>query len=156
MFGYRLAELLSKVPSTYKTVQEICFIENIPQKIKQRHFVIVLIKHDDNIGHWAAVYRSQKHVYELFDSCGCNKSALRFYKQHLKIADVLLYFNETRLQSKASSTCGDFVLYYTVHRSFNTDLPFTDLLNLVFSNNITKNEAAVKHFVKSVRKGKFA
>ena len=156
MFGYRLAQVLSKVPPAYKAVQDICMISEFPIKLKKRQFVIVLIKHKNNDGHWAAIYRSNQNAYELFDSCGCSEKVLQFYKKHLNLEGTSLYYNITRLQSSSSSTCGDFVIYYIVHRCFNADLPYVDLLNLIFVPSIAKNETKVKKLVYKIERGKFA
>ncbi len=48
-------------------------------------------------------------------------------------------------------TCGDFCIYFIVHRLFNDDLCLVDLLNEIFSKEDVANERVVHEFVEELR-----
>ncbi len=55
--------------------------------------------------------------------------------------------NTTCLQPASSSMCGEYAVFFIIHRMFNYDLEFEEFLNNVFTDNVTKNEENVKNFI---------
>ncbi len=94
--------------------------------------------------HWFVICRREHDLYEIFDSLGTSSTAV---KNILKIFFGKCDFNETALQAKESSACGEFCIFFAVQRYFNEDLDFAELLNEYFTTDFIKNEQSVKKFL---------
>ena len=74
-------------------------------------------------------------------------------KKYCKLKGVKeITFNETQFQLTTSETCGKFVIYFLVQKSYNKDLNFTDLLEDIFDKNPSKNELLIQQFFEKVFK----
>ncbi len=60
-------------------------------------------------------------------------------------------FNITAVQARESTSCGQFCIFVAIHRYFNEDLPFQELLNDLFDLNLEKNEKRACDFIANLK-----
>ncbi len=60
-------------------------------------------------------------------------------------------FNETPFQAQDSTACGEFCVYFAIHRYFDIDLDFGEIVRELFSNDFQANEGKVKDFVELLK-----
>lgn len=125
--------------------------DQIPHVLKPEHFVICNTSDSTNIGeHWFVLYRNDCTI-ECFDSLGINSQKLSALQEKLTIKNIKkLKFNKTAVQSDVTSTCGLFCIFFIYQRFYNKDLKFKELLNEIFSINVSKNEEVVIEFEKDL------
>ena len=98
--------------------------------------------------HWFFLCHRQQGHYEVFDSLGSNK----LYIIHiLKNLSGFCEFNETAVQASRSKSCGEFCVFYAIHRYFNEDLSLQEVLEEYFTANSAHNEEIVKRFLVNIR-----
>lgn len=90
--------------------------------------------------------RIERLRYELLDSLGTSQA---YVTSHVPFKGSC-QFNESKLQSDKSNSCGEFCLYYIVHRLHNLDLTFQEFMDDFFSLDTEVNETNVQNFVKTV------
>ena len=56
-------------------------------------------------------------------------------------------FNTTQIQPSVSTLCGQYVLFYLFERYHNLDLEFDELVNIIFSEQLSKNDETVVTFM---------
>ena len=61
-------------------------------------------------------------------------------------------YNETQFQLSTTDTCGKFVIYFLIQKSYNKDLNFTELLEEIFVDIPSKNEIIIQKFFDKVFK----
>ena len=93
--------------------------------------------------HWFVVLKTGKGTYELFDSLG---SSIVYVKNHLLLVGHY-FLNTTALQLDVSASCGQFCIYYIIHRLHNLDLSFDEFLNDFFCDIPSINELRVHDFL---------
>ena len=93
--------------------------------------------------HWMAVFSNpvEKNV-ELFDSLALSHPLLNVYLHNCK---TTVKKNLFRLQPPGSDSCGYFVLFYLLNRSWGVS--FNDILNVFSTYNLQGNESIVRNFV---------
>ena len=88
--------------------------------------------------HWVAFFFLDGKHAEYFDSYGC-PPGLTSFKTFLKKNSLYWQYNAQRIQGPLSTVCGQYVLYYLLHRcrgwtltnileQFTDDLSFNDFL----------------------------
>lgn len=92
--------------------------------------------------HWFIILKTGKGSYELFDSLGTSRT---FVTEKVRLPGQFK-FNTTPLQADSSSTCGQFCVYYIVHRLHNLDLCYVDFLNDFFCELPSINETRITNF----------
>jgi len=122
--------------------------DKIPKYLQNRQFIILNTDPSNLPGrHWFAAVRIN-NVIECFDSLGITNQKKVFIINHLNIDGVnYLQFNTTQLQPSSSVLCGQYVLYFLFERFHNLDINFDDLLNQIFTDDHSKNEERVIHFM---------
>ena len=60
-------------------------------------------------------------------------------------------YNTEQFQPIDSDNCGSFVIYSCINHHFNQDLPFNELLNLIFKIDTNANEKKVEDFLKKIK-----
>ena len=121
--------LLDHVPTVKNRLRKIVSIDQIPRTLKVRHFLIINTDVSSKPGrHWFIILKVAAKHYELFDSLGSSNSYVR---QHIPYSGIC-QVNETPVQKQSSSSCGEFCLYFIIHRLFNLDLSFLYFLNDFF------------------------
>lgn len=95
--------------------------------------------------HWVAFYFSSPEKGEFFDSYGYPPE---FYSPHftrlLNRNSKRWTFNPTPLQSAKTAVCGEYCVYYLVHRTRGVSM--TSIVNR-FSKNRISNDHQVYEFV---------
>ena len=85
--------------------------------------------------HWIAFYYESKEKSEFFDSYGHSPDYFDLNAQT---------YNETRVQSSISDTCGQFCLYYLLNRCRGVSMTF---VVREFSANLETNDRFVKEYI---------
>ena len=122
-------------------------IDTIPKSLKNHQFCVFNSDPSNCIGqHWLCCYKEHKNLY-CFDSMGINDEKKTLLSKYCNVKGIKeIHFNETQFQSISSETCGHFTIYFLIHKSYNKDLTFEDLLEDIFENNPEKNETRVNKF----------
>ena len=75
--------------------------------------------HDKPGTHWVAMYFESPHESEFFDSYGFPPET---YNMDTFILRQATYYNDKPLQGLDSDVCGDYCLFYLLHRARNVDM----------------------------------
>lgn len=121
-------------------------LDEIPKKLKVKTFVIVNTSvKTQREGHWIVIGRPHKGILELFNSLGCESiAAIKPYLQFPFRSEII--YNNSPVQLPTSSTCGLYCIFFAVHRYFNLDIPFEELIEEIFTSDLNKNENMVVKF----------
>ena len=151
MQGIEFYNYIDKFPILKKHFFDgIRAIDLLPLHLKYRHFLIANFDESNARGsHWFSLYRSTKDKIELFDSLGLTEEKKNLILKHCKFSQEII-FNETPFQLHDSTTCGLFVIYFCIERSFNADLDFETFLELCFVANCEENEKVVEKFCSDI------
>jgi len=151
MFANELISFLKQV-NFRRNFGGIFAADTVPKSLKKNHFIIVNLDPQHLPGsHWIGVVRLNNLV-ECFDSLGTTAEKQDFLKSKFVFRGVThLSYNVTSVQPLTSHKCGEFVLYYLFERFHNLDLDFEELLNDIFTDNLTKNDSAVSDFISDQR-----
>ncbi len=154
MNGDKLKEIIQSINSARTFFKGVFSINTLPKKLSVPSFLICNYDTDNNPGsHWFGLFKADKNILECFDSLGVNDEKLQLIDRYVKIQYIThLKFNETKVQSHLTSTCGKFVLYFSLQRLHNLDLSFSELLNEIFEENVDNNEEKVEIFLKNIIK----
>jgi len=146
LHGYEFKLYFQNLPIVNHFYKNVCSLDEIPKFLKPKQFVVVnLSKQSEPGSHWFVIVRSDKTIYEVFNSLGFhNLDAVRPYLKLRKSIDVV--FNEHAYQLSNTSTCGYFCIYFIVHRILNNDMSFHHLLDHIFDENNEANENKVTQF----------
>ena len=101
--------------------------------------------------HWFAIFCESKNEIQVFDSLGVSQSFIEHNFSNLAERAI---GNETAVQPLNSKLCGEFTLFFLLHRYLSIDLTFDELMNAVFSTDLQKNEAIVLEFLENEHHGK--
>jgi hypothetical protein len=153
MNGYQLESVLEKDDTVMNKYGGIYPSTILPKRrfSKPRFF----IANRDGLGqpgsHWTAFYFPRRGPAEFFDSGGkapstVNRNFTKFLKRHSKN----YVYNNQRLQSSGSSTCGPFVLYYVMHRSHN--VPMRKIIEKFDRTNYVENDKRINEWIEKVYK----
>ena len=151
MISNEFSEKLNSFPNIKKQYLGVFSIDTIPKKVKKNQFFICNTDVSNGPGqHWFCVFKEHPKILECFDSRGVNEQKKQKLMSVLKLKGIKeIKINKTSVQSETSSSCGNFVLYFLIHRFHNQDLTFEDLLNDIFVESTTFNEESVKQFCES-------
>ncbi len=97
--------------------------------------------------HWFCVLKNKNSETEIFDPLG---SSIQDVADKLKDLKGNVVVNTTCLQPATSSMCGEYCVYFVIHRMFNFDLEFEEVLNTVFTDNVQDNEENVRKFLETL------
>ena len=71
MFGYQIESVLKKFPEVHTHLIGLVSIDEIPQKLKKMHFIVVNESISSTEGsHWLIIMRDFDGTYILFDPLG--------------------------------------------------------------------------------------
>ena len=148
MISSEFAEKLAHFDHLKKHFYGVFSADTLPKVIRLKSFIICNTDISSGPGkHWYCIVKLQPGILECFDSLGVDSDKKKFlYSEFCHKNIKKLKFNVTRVQSLESDTCGYFVLYFIVHRFFNQDLNFTELVNEIFVKSSEENELKVKEF----------
>lgn len=147
MQGSEIEEILNHLPSIKNHFVGIFSIDTLPKLLKRRTFLICnTAKHNQLGEHWICICKTDVKI-EIFDSLGINSDRKNLLLKYCKFKNAKDFkVNDTQFQLSSSSTCGLFVIYFSIQRFHNLDLSFSTLLGEIFSKNLTSNEDKVKRF----------
>lgn len=153
MRGSEFKHYFEKISLVNPLFLKVTSIDEIPEEIKLKHFIICNLSPSNEPGsHWIVIVRSDYNTLEIFNSLGV--SSLEDLKPYLKFKQQLeLIFNEQPFQSKESTSCGFFCIYFSVQRILNFDMSFEHLLEDIFSANCEINEKKVVNFCSNLFNG---
>lgn len=115
--------------------------DKIPDKYDHRPLgLIINIDNSEQAGrHWIAVYFDSHGLGELFDSYGNSP-------EYFGLKSSLNY-NDVRLQSPFSDVCGQYCIFFLLHRC--RGITMKEIVER-FSNNVNKNDSFVRQYVHNV------
>ena len=90
--------------------------------------------------------RITQEEYEIFDSLGTSDE---YVLQNIHFLGDC-HLNTTILQDETSISCGQFCIFYIIHRLHNLDLDYSSFLNDFFSENVGINEERVSTFLTNI------
>ncbi len=153
MQGHEIKEIIQNIPSLVSSFKGIYSIDTLPVSLEKRTFIISNTDVQSGQGkHWICFARIDKGI-EVFDSLGFTEEKKKLLQKYCKFLRFkVLKFNDTRVQSFTSPSCGLFALYFAIHRFGNLDLGFKTLLNEIFETNTNLNEIQVQDFIKQFLK----
>jgi len=155
MQGADFSQYIDKFPVLKKHFRGIFSIDTLPKRLNYRQFLIVNTDVQSGIGkHWIIFYRCTKKSIELFDSLSLTEEKKDLILKYCKFQQDV-EFNETPFQLENSVSCGLYVVYYCIERSFNLDLDFLTFLELCFDENCEKNEKRVAQFCADILLDKY-
>ena len=150
MQGSDFHKYFDKFPELKRRFKGIFSIDTLPKKLNYRHFLIVNTDVQSGLGkHWFSFYRCAKNNIELFDSLSLNDEKKNLILTYCKFQQEIT-FNENPFQLQNTSTCGLYVIYYCIERTFNLDLDFLTFLELTFDENCDENEKRIARFCSDV------
>lgn len=151
LHGYEFETYFKNISIVNRCFKDVVSLDEIPRSLNTKQFLIVNLSTKFEAGtHWFVILRSDKLIYEVFNSLGFNN--LDQLLPYLKIrnrGDIL--FNEQQVQSTNSTTCGLFCIYFVVHRLLNLDLSFHHLFEDIFDDDETVNENKVIKFCDALK-----
>lgn len=151
MQGVELIDIVNKIPSLKPFFKGVYSINTLPKKLKIKNFIFCNTALDFEVGkHWICFVKISSSTVECFNSLGFSQTSnlLHTYCKFTNVQD--LEFNVTSVQKPDSDTCGLFVLYFIIQRMHNLDIPFKNLMNEIFSNDLNKNEDNVTTFINTI------
>lgn len=157
MLSSEILHFFSKFTHLQKFFYGIFSSDLQPHFLKINYFMICNTSPStSDSGHWYVIFRPSSDTIEYFDSLGVDQSKANKLKDHLKIRNLKeIEYNETPVQSSSSTTCGHFCLFFILERLHNLDYSFDQLVNEIFSDNISLNERVVTEFYKEYQDGNF-
>lgn len=149
MNGEDLQKVIAKFLSIRDNFLGVFSIDSLPKIFPVNHFLICNYDLKSMPGsHWFALVRKSNERIECFDSLSLNndkKELLIKYCNFDKATKII--YNETPVQKITSLTCGQFVLFFLIHRIHNLDESFVSILNEIFNSNTENNEESVLNFL---------
>lgn len=143
------APIFLKYKSLHNLYKGSFSCDKTPTFLKTREFFICNTDTSDKPGrHWICFFKVSKTKIEVFNSLGANYEDKELYKKVCnKLSTITkVQFNVTQVQSSSSATCGHFCVYFVFKRAFNFDLSFDELLNDIFTDDLSENENRVSTF----------
>jgi hypothetical protein len=147
MQSNELSDFIKKIPSLKNHFVGVFAIDLLPETIENRQFLFCNTAPHNEIGeHWFCLSKINNEI-EVFDSLGVDDAKKDLLRKFCKIkTKSKLKINDTAVQSRTSTSCGLFVLYFAINRFHNADLGFNTLLNEIFSFDVSLNEQLVSEF----------
>lgn len=150
MKGHELRSIIERDPILSHHFQGVFARDTLPSLERHQNFAIVNTQKD--IGeHWQLCIRPESSTIEIFDPLGWKPE----HEKLLKESDILrgvtrVILSETQFQPASSQKCGLYCIYVAHHRIYNLDVPFSNLLSDIFTDNLDANDALVTHFIASL------
>lgn len=145
MKGYMFSTLVRSLPILRAHFLGVFSIDTLPRRFPVHKFALVNTARLKSSGkHWLIFYRPSGALWEIFDSLANNESLV---KEALE--DNNFVANRRRVQCQDSSLCGEFCLYFILHRVVNLSETFENVIDSLFEAHISceANEAAVAEFI---------
>ncbi len=149
MNGSDLEKFIQNLPSIRSNFLGVFSIDSLPKKFPLKHFLICNYDLKSMPGsHWFALVRKTSEKIECFDSLSINSNKQELLIKYCNFNKVTkIIYNETAVQDISSISCGQFVLFFLIHRIHNLDQSFVSLLNEIFVTDTKTNEINVLEFL---------
>ena len=137
-------ELMLQDPKIKKIFKGVYPIDLIPKSLEHPSLIVVNLDSSEKKGsHWIVLHHTSNHFIEHFDSIGRKpKDDINDFLFQKKLTYI---YNNKRLQSFYSKTCGLFCLFYSYYSSRNEGM--VEILKR-FGNSYKENEVIVINFYK--------
>ena len=145
MEGTEFIHYFAKIPVLLPYFKGVFSIDTIPKSLKNKYFFVTNLAENDSPGtHWVAFLCLHNNL-EIFCSLGNTWNIILPYLKFQR--KFTIYYNETQFQSKSSTKCGKYVIYFLIERHFNINMPLLELLEDLFvTNDLNKNDEIVEDF----------
>jgi hypothetical protein len=111
--------------------------------LKEKTFAVINTDSASGEGkHWYVVFRANKE-FECFDSLGIKGNTV---VKRLSSVKKKVLFNKSAVQPLHSDKCGWYAIYFATARMLNADLPFQEVLNEYFTDNLEDNDRIITKF----------
>jgi hypothetical protein len=142
-----IEQILTKDSFTRHVFQGVYPVDCLPERIDSYPTAIICnTDPSDRPGaHWVAMYFDDAMCGEFFDSFGFHPSYhhenfTRFMNKH----SIRWTYNMNQLQSVLATTCGQFCVFYLLHRCRRVDL--SKIVHM-FTNDKHLNDVLVNDFI---------
>lgn len=138
-----------KIPHLINHFLGVFPIDKLPSKINKKQFFVANLDPSYKEGsHWICFIRLNGIECEIFDSLGVKiESILPYITFNQKLTFL---YNSTPVQSLTSTLCGKFVVTFLIERMLNQTMDFNDLLEDIFSLDLSANDAKVTQFCNDI------
>lgn len=134
-----------KIPLLLKHFIGVFPIDKLPVKLNKKQFFVANLDPSYKEGsHWICFIRLENTECEIFDSLGVKINTILPYIAFNQRFTFI--YNTTPVQSLNSTLCGKFVITFLIERMLNQTMEFNDLLEDIFSSNLSVNDLKVKKF----------
>lgn len=131
-------------------VGDVCAVDLLPySKIQNlpRIFIVNTDLHYMTGQHWVCIYIDPHGPIEFFDSLGRHpKFYSKLFEKFIYKQNNTFLYSRTPMQDNASTTCGQFCLFYSVHRC--RGMPMHAILQK-FSKHTRANDKIVLEFMEN-------
>ena len=137
-----IKEFMLKDQEIRKIFKGVYPIDLIPDYLESPSLIIVNLDSSEKKGsHWVVLHYVTSHIVEHFDSIGRKPDE---HISNILFTEKLTYkYNNKRLQSMYTNTCGLFCLFYSYYSSRNENM--VKILDR-FGNTFKENEVIVIKF----------
>ena len=148
MNGFQIEQCLKSDLFTKQTFQGVFSSDQLPKK-RVDHLPCALIANTDPIGkpgtHWVAFYIDENNCGEYFDSYGKQPKLSSFKTFLTRNTSNDWVSNFIPLQGTFSAVCGQYCIFYLLHRSRNMTLQ--NIVGLFTENDKDFNDFSVNEFI---------
>ena len=144
----QLLNVLQSDPFTKSVFTSVLPSDHLPDTVseKPRGFIVNVDSSDGPGTHWIAIYLTRDGEGEFMDSYGQQPSNYsENFETFLKNNSSTFTYNKYVLQSPWSSVCGQYCLFYALHRCRN--IPMSTIINM-FTNDKEWNDMLVRDFIR--------
>ena len=133
---------------TLKAFNGIYSIDNLPDSIPRRPFLIIINTHTHNLPgeHWICVFIDQDRNGELFDSLALPVSNILI--RWLNVFTTKWKRNSLSFQHLLSAQCGAFVLCFILNRLHVKNF---ESLTAMFTSSPLMNDTIVENFYRALK-----
>ena len=144
----QILNVLKNDPFAKSVFTDVLPSDRLPSQIRKRPkgFILNVDPSNGQGSHWIAVYLTEDGKGEFFDSFGERPEFYsRTFKTFLQDHSSTFTWNENTLQSPWSRVCGQYCLFYALHRSRN--IPMSTIVNM-FTDHKDRNDTLVRNFIR--------
>ncbi len=147
MFGSEIEAIFKKFRSVENHFLGVKSIDMWPQKLNCMDFFISNMSPANHPGsHWIFVGKNSESIVEVFDCLAPKKELIAKAQQFGSLVDA----NSQELMPRSSVLCGEYSIYFSLHRHFNPQYHMMDLFIEFFSPNKSKNDVMVQDFLREI------
>ena len=145
MNSAQITQLLRADPYTRDVFAGVYPRDRLPRTIKNypSAYVCNTDPHTDEGEHWIAIYVDDDGSGEYFDSYGLPPLHATF-TNFLNKQCTMWTYNDKRLQGLASTVCGQYCIFYLMHRCRGFSM---DTIAYMCGSNLQDNDVLVHDFI---------